>query len=57
MINKIIRKTSPSQKRNPYSYKERGSGGREWKEIMKAKIQYLKEDLVKEIEAYIRESK
>lgn len=61
-LNKILRKAkSPSQKRNPYiytkrgSYTKRGKDNREWKEVRKARIRYLKEDLRREIEAHIRE--
>ena len=52
MINKILRRTKTKGRWN--SYTERGRGNREWKEIMKAKIKYLREELNKEITEYIR---
>lgn len=53
MINKILRKNKPKESWS--SYRERGKDSREWKEIMKAKIKYLREDLNKEITEYIRQ--
>lgn len=52
MINKIIRKTTSNRWG---SYTKRGKDNREWKEVRKARIRYLKEDLRREIEAHIRE--
>ena len=52
MINKILRKNKPKESWS--SYTERGKDSREWKEMMKAKIKYLREELNKEITEYIR---
>ena len=53
MINKILRRTKTNNRWN--SYTERGKDNREWKGIMKTKIEYLKEELRKEITEYIKE--
>ena len=51
-LNQVIKKTT---KLSRPSYYERGRDMKEWVAHSKAKIQYLKEDLMKEIQAYIRE--
>lgn len=53
MINKILRRTKTIDSWN--SYTERGKCNREWKEIRKAKVNYLRDGLRNDIEAYIRE--
>lgn len=53
MINKILRKNKPKESWS--SYTERGKDSREWKEMMKAKVNYLRDGLRNDIVAYIRE--
>jgi hypothetical protein len=55
MINKILRKAkSPSQKRNPYSYTERGKEKKKWAKGRKEVIDEMKRELEELIRTYIK---